>query len=90
MATRSASKYARLIAQVKARGENKCYRCKQAIDWRIQHPNPNAPTLEHIKPVSMYPLLEYDPINCTVSHAYCNTSAGNKAEHVTATTSRRW
>lgn len=79
----------KLRRMVAARGEP-CYRCGQEIDYTIKYPDANAFTLEHVKPVSLYPELAYAPENVCASHFACNTSAGNRAGTVTGTTSRRW
>lgn len=86
---RDSAQRVKLRRMVAARGAP-CFRCGQEIDYTVKYPDLNSYTLEHVKPVSLYPDLAYDPMNCAASHFGCNSSAGNRAGTVTGTTSRRW
>lgn len=92
MVRRSSGRYATLTAQLLKRNPHpRCYRCGQPIDTAIKYPDPDSMSLEHIKPVSLYPQLEYDPLNVTLSHLGCNIRAGNKLDiPAHGTVSQQW
>lgn len=53
--------------------------CVQPIDYTLEDTNdPYAFTVEHIKPLSLYPEYAEDPTNFGPSHRSCNSSRGTK------------
>jgi 5-methylcytosine-specific restriction endonuclease McrA len=68
-----------------------CWLCGQPIDYTLRKPDPNAFTLDHVKPVSTHPHLEHDPTNHAPAHASCNYRRQDKDPKPTlGATSRRW
>lgn len=68
---------ARVRARAKGRGE-RCAICGRPIDYDAPPRHPNSWTLDHIKPVDLYPELALDPANCQSAHFSCNASKGNR------------
>lgn len=68
--------------QLRAIGKNlraqrrPCCLCGQSINYLLPHDDPEAFTIEHVKPRSTHPHLENDPSNCDAAHASCNKSKG--------------
>lgn len=54
-----------------------CFICQQPIDYSLPWDDPQAFTVEHIKPRSTHPHLVTDPGNCVSSHARCNKGRQN-------------
>lgn len=77
MNPRSEWKVRRLRAQVAARDNWTCYRCRLSIDPTLRYPHPQSVSLEHIVELAAggHP---YDPANCSVSHLSCNREHGAK------------
>lgn len=49
-----------------------CGICRQPIDYRLKHPNPDAWHPDHIKPALHHPELFWRLDNLQPSHARCN------------------
>lgn len=54
-----------------------CQICKEPVEKTAHHPNPLAPSLDHIIPVSKGG--SSDPSNLQLTHLRCNLKRGNKA-----------
>ena len=68
-------------AQAKANGEP-CAICGRPIDYDAPPRHPNSWTLDHIKPVDLYPELALDPVNMQSAHFGCNARKGDRGENV--------
>lgn len=77
---RTTNAYRKLSAQYKAqcRQRNRpCVHCVQPIDYLIEDTNdPQAFTVEHVKPVSTHPHLALDITHWEAAHRTCNSSRG--------------
>jgi hypothetical protein len=61
------------------------------IDWDAPPFTPNAFEIEHIKPVSLHPELEFDPNNVRPSAHSCNRHRGTSNERPpVGATSEAW
>jgi hypothetical protein len=54
-----------------------CQICKEPVERNAHHPNPLAPSLDHIIPVSKGG--SSDPSNLQLTHLVCNLKRGNRA-----------
>lgn len=54
-----------------------CWICGRPIDYTAPANDPDSWEPDHVKPVSLYPELEFDLSNIRPSHASCNRSRGN-------------
>lgn len=54
-----------------------CQICKKPVERNAHHPNPLAPSLDHIIPVSKGG--SSDPSNLQLTHLVCNLKRGNRA-----------
>ena len=97
--SRNANAYRKLREQLQRRGDSRCYRCGEPVDWSLpaKDPmtgrfNPLSASIEHKIPVSYRPDLEYDMKNVTVSHLGCNIHAGDRIEiqNAQGANSQRW
>lgn len=78
-AGRSGRRWRRLVAEVRARRAS-CCRCGQAIDYTLDHPDPESFSVDHFPfPLSTHPHLAEDPGNLAPAHLRCNVSAGNRS-----------
>lgn len=66
-----------IAANLRAAG-GPCFICGQPIDYRLPWDDPNAFTVEHIKPRATHPHLAEDPANCAPAHARCNKGRQTK------------
>lgn len=71
----STAKRARLRAQV-LREESVCWLCGHPVDVRLKRPDPMAPEVDHVVPVSKGG-RPYDRSNARLSHGDCNRKRGN-------------
>ena len=56
-----------------------CWICGQAIDYdATPNTTDDSHSLDHYRPVSLFPDLEEDPSNYRHSHTSCNRKRGNK------------
>lgn len=62
---------------LKRRRAQPCVICLQRIDYNLPWDDAEAFTVEHIKPRSTHPHLEFEPSNCAPAHASCNKARGN-------------
>lgn len=53
-----------------------CQICYEAVDRDLRDPHPFAATLDHIIPLSVFPL--HTPENVRLAHSRCNKRRGNK------------
>lgn len=85
------SRWRKLTAEVRARRDH-CGICGQKIDYSIEdHNDPDAFTVDHIKPWKHYPELRTDPGNLRAAHRRCNSSRGtNETAPALGMTSRKW
>lgn len=75
-AGRTSRTYRKLALNLKGQ-RRPCCHCGQPIDYSIVDTNdPNAFTVEHIKPLSTHPHLAEEPSNFDASHRRCNASRG--------------
>lgn len=56
-----------------------CWLDGQPIDYDAPPDDPNAFSVDHAKPWSLYPALREDPTNLRAAHLRCNKSRGNRA-----------
>lgn len=64
------------VAEVRdARGDD-CYLCSRPIDFALRYPNPLAPSLDHIKPISLGG--GHVLSNVAMTHLVCNIRKGNR------------
>lgn len=68
-----------------------CWICGRPIDYTAAPQTPNAWEPDHVKPVELYPELEYDLDNIRPSHCSCNRSRGmGRGGDKLGQPSRRW
>lgn len=70
-----------------------CWICGRPIDYTAPAGSPMAWEPDHVKPVSMYPELEYDLSNIRPAHCSCNRSRGDgtgASETRLGKPSRKW
>lgn len=63
------------LEAVRARGSRlnlPCVICGQRINYALRHPDPDACTVQHVKPQSTHPELTWDPRNHEPAHHSCN------------------
>lgn len=54
-----------------------CYHCGQAIDYKLQWPDPGSFSADHLLSRIKHPELADDPGNLVASHLRCNQSKGS-------------
>jgi 5-methylcytosine-specific restriction endonuclease McrA len=55
-----------------------CWLCGQAIDYEAPADDPNAFTVDHVKPLSLHPDLAEVESNQRAAHRRCNVGRGNR------------
>lgn len=63
-------------AQLRARDGDECYLCGEVIDFEIQWPNPQSPSMDHLVPLSKGGLHQIE--NTAMTHLKCNMRKGVK------------
>jgi 5-methylcytosine-specific restriction endonuclease McrA len=56
---------------------NPCHYCGQRIDYALGNTHPDSFTVDHVKPLSLYPELAEDRSNLVAAHMRCNSAKGN-------------
>lgn len=81
---RGTRQWRRLKAEVRAR-RGPCWLCGQPIDYDrpardplTGEDDPEAFSVDHKQPWSLFPHLRYDPGNLAPAHLGCNRSRGNR------------
>lgn len=65
--------------------------CGQPIDYSVKTPHPDAFTIDHIKPRSLFPELAFDPNNIQAAHYSCNLRKSDEnPQPVLGVRSREW
>ncbi|MFI9537467.1 HNH endonuclease [Nocardia fusca] len=91
MPSKDSAALRQIARSLKLRRAQPCFICRQPIDYRLPHDDPEAFTVEHIKPRSTHPHLELEPSNCAPAHASCNKSRGNsEVVYGLGRTSEQW
>jgi 5-methylcytosine-specific restriction endonuclease McrA len=90
-AGRTSRTYRKLAADQRGR-RLPCCHCAQPIDYTItNHNDPDAFTVEHIKPLSTHPESAEDPTNFLSAHRRCNSQRGiGDIKPSLGTTTRDW
>ncbi|QDG88854.1 HNH endonuclease [Pseudarthrobacter sp. NIBRBAC000502770] len=57
-----------------------CAICQQPIDYRLQYPDEDSFSVDHIKPRSTHPHLAEEPTNLRSTHLRCNKARGDRDE----------
>lgn len=60
---------------IEAHRDDPCWICGEAIDHRRLHPEPSAPTIDHVRPLSRGGGNNSE--NLRMAHARCNRAKGN-------------
>lgn len=77
--------------QYKGQDNVRCWLCGELIDMSLPREDNMSYELDHVKPVSKFPELRYDPANTRPSHKGCNRDRGNRDPKPGLTrTSRDW
>ena len=76
---RRSANFERIKANLRAQ-HNNCYHCGGEIDYTAKYPDPKAFTVDHLKPLSLYPELAEDPGNLVASCARCNAVKGARQQ----------
>lgn len=77
MAGRSTRRMRRLKQEQRAKGLP-CWLCGQPIDYTLSDDDPDAFSVDHVKPWSTHPHLREDPANLRSAHLRCNKGRGNR------------
>ena len=90
MPSKSTTAARQIADSLKQRRAQPCIICRQKIDYDLPHDDPEAFTVEHIKPRSTHPHLAFEPSNCAPAHAKCNKSKGNRDQPGLGVRSKDW
>lgn len=87
---RSGRPAARLRAWLKREGTNICWLCAKPIDLSLHHTHPDSWTMDHIKPLSLFPELALERSNVREAHRSCNSKRGTGNRVNKGRVSRDW
>ncbi len=89
-AGRHGQRWQRLRAQLRAE-RRRCWLCGQRIDYSLPGDHPNGFTIDHIRPLSLYPAGAEDYANLAAAHRACNLQRGDRDPNAgLGTPSREW
>lgn len=77
-AGRRGGRWQKLRRQLQAE-RRPCWLCHQPIDYTAEWPDTNSFSVDHERPLSVYPEGAEDPGNLRACHLGCNASRGTKA-----------
>ncbi len=81
------------LARVKAEGQRKrtpCCICRMPINYRLEYPDPDSCSVQHVKSRKHYPHLVWSPSNWAPAHLGCNQSQGARADEGLGVVSEEW